>query len=286
MGGTHKLKTDHPGTAERSTSKSSMHSSKSQSKRHPFATNSRSLINPNETSVTRSTSNTIDNKSDVKSSKNKVGHPSSSKHKTSGGTRIKSKSKARSSSRRARGTSYALSTSKQKNRTRRTKSNTPKKRTTSNVRSPSKSVRHKGKSVNKSRTKSSVRSAKTKGKHPRTSMKNRTETCAVQFVPKFNPNSNKNQVPIYHLIRHAFGNMVREAICQLDKNKAGVSSQQIIDHILKHYSFPNNLSESAIRNRTLFTINSGLRAGTLITASPNKGVRIGRMRRIYPRLLC
>jgi hypothetical protein len=138
----------------------------------------------------------------------------------------------------------------------------------------------------KSRAKSSIRSAKTTGKTPRTSMKNRTETCVVQFVPKFNPSSNSNQVPIYHLIRRAFGNMVREAICQLDKDKSGVSSQQIFDHILKHYSFPNNLSENVIRNRTMFTINSGLRAGTLLTVSPNKGVRIGRMRRNYPRMLC
>lgn len=117
-------------------------------------------------------------------------------------------------------------------------------------------------------------------------MKNRTETCVVEFVPKFNPSSNKNQVPIYHLIRRAFGNMVREAICQLDQNKSGVNSQQIFDHILEHYSFPNNLSENVIRNRTMFTINSGLRAGTLLTVSPNKGVQIGRMRRNYPRKLC
>ncbi len=117
-------------------------------------------------------------------------------------------------------------------------------------------------------------------------MKNRTETCVVQFVPKFNASSTKNQVPIYHLIRRAFGNMVREAICQLDKEKSGVSSQQIIDHILKHYAFPTNLSENVIRNRTMFTINSGLRAGTLLTVSPNKSVQIGRMRRSYPRMLC
>ncbi len=145
----------------------------------------------------------------------------------------------------------------------------------------------------KSKAKSSTRSAKATGKHqtqrskhPHTGIKNHTETCAVQFVPKFNPSSNKNQVPIYHLIRHAFGNMVREAICQLDKDKSGVSSQQIIDHILKHYAFPNNISERVIRNRAMFTINSGLRAGTLLTVSPNKGVRIGRMRRTYPRMLC
>jgi hypothetical protein len=134
----------------------------------------------------------------------------------------------------------------------------------------------------KSRAKSSTRS----GKHPRTAMKDRTETCVVEFVPKFNPSSTKNQVPIYHIIRRAFGNMVREAICQLDKDKSGVSSQQIIDHILKHYAFPNNISENVIRNRTMFTINSGLRAGTLLTVSPNKDVRIGRMRRNYPRMLC
>lgn len=113
-----------------------------------------------------------------------------------------------------------------------------------------------------------------------------SETCAVQFVPKFNPSSSKNPVPIYHLIRHAFGNMVREAICQLDKDKSGVSSQRIISHILEHYSFPNSISESVIRNRAMFTINAGLRAGTLLTVSPNKGVRIGRMRRIHPRTLC
>ncbi|CAF3528599.1 unnamed protein product, partial [Adineta steineri] len=83
-----------------------------------------------------------------------------------------------------------------------------------------------------------------------------------------------------------FGNMVREAICQLDKDKSGISPQQIVDHILKHYTFPNNISEAVIRNRTMFTINSGLRAGTLLTVSPNKGVRIGRMRRTYPRILC
>ncbi|CAF0785066.1 unnamed protein product [Rotaria sp. Silwood1] len=143
-----------------------------------------------------------------------------------------------------------------------------------------------------SKTKSSTKSAKATGKHQtqqskhtRIPIKDRTETCAVQFVPKFNSSSTKNQVPIYHLIRHAFGNMVREAICQLDKEKSGVSSQQIIDHILKHYSFPQNISQSAIRNRTIFTINAGLRAGTLLTVSPNKGVRIGRMRRIYPRML-
>ena len=80
--------------------------------------------------------------------------------------------------------------------------------------------------------------------------------------------------------------MVREAICQLDKGKSGVSSEQIIDHILQHYTFPNNLSENVIRNRAMFTINSGLRAGTLLTVSPNKSVRIGRMRRAYPRMLC
>jgi hypothetical protein len=140
----------------------------------------------------------------------------------------------------------------------------------------------------KNKAKSSIRSEKRqtqRSKHPRTSMKNGTETCVVQFVPKFNASSTKNQVPIYHLIRRAFGNMVREAICQLDKDKSGVSSQQIIDHILQHYAFPNNLSENVIRNRTMFTINAGLRAGTLLTVSPNKGVRIGRMRRNYPRML-
>jgi hypothetical protein len=168
---------------------------------------------------------------------------------------------------------------------------------TSGVRSTSKSAANGAKSGSKTRdkskAKSSTRSAKATGKsqtkrskQPRTAMKNRTETCAVQFVPKFNPSSNKNQVPIYHIIRHAFGNMVREAICQLDKDKSGVSSQQIIDHILKHYAFPTNVSESAVRNRAMFTINSGLRAGTLLTVSPNKGVRIGRMRRHYPRMLC
>lgn len=137
----------------------------------------------------------------------------------------------------------------------------------------------------KTKSKSNTKSSKTTEKSKRIPIKDRTETCAVQFVPKFNENSMNNQVPIYHLIRHAFGNMVREAICQLDKEKSGVSSQQIIDHILKHYSFPNNISESAIRNRTVFTINAGLRAGTLLTVSPNKGVRIGRMRRLYPRML-
>ena len=80
--------------------------------------------------------------------------------------------------------------------------------------------------------------------------------------------------------------MVREAICQLDKEKSGVSSQNIADHILKHYAFPNNVSEGAVRNRVMFTINAGLRAGTLLTVNPSKGVRIGRMRRSYPRMLC
>lgn len=109
--------------------------------------------------------------------------------------------------------------------------------------------------------------------------------CLIKYVPKFNAKSTANQVPIYHLIRRAFGNMVREAICQLDTNKSGVSSEKIIEHILKHYNFPNNLSENVIRRRTMFTIDSGLRAGTLLTVSPNKGVRIGRMRRIHPRML-
>ena len=93
-------------------------------------------------------------------------------------------------------------------------------------------------------------------------------------------------MPVYHLIRHAYGNMVREAICQLDKEKSGVSTQQIIDHILKHYAFPTDASEGAIRNRAMFTINTGLRAGTLLSVGSNKGVRIGRMRRNYPRMLC
>ena len=138
-------------------------------------------------------------------------------------------------------------------------------------------------------SKSDTKSGKHSGKQPkppRVLMKDRTETCAVDFVPKFNPSSNKNQVPIYHLIRHAFGNMVREAICQLDKEKSGVSSQHIVDHILKHYAFPSNVSEGAVRNRIMFTINAGLRAGTLLTVNPSKGVRIGRMRRTYPRMLC
>jgi hypothetical protein len=138
-----------------------------------------------------------------------------------------------------------------------------------------------GKTGAKGKAKSST---KLTGKQSRAALKNATESCDVHFVPKFNSSSNKNPLPIYHLIRHAFGSMVREAICQLDKNKTGVSSQQIIDHILKHYAFPNDISESAIRNRTMFTINAGLRAGTLLTVSPNKGVRIGRARRNYPRI--
>ncbi|CAF3671648.1 unnamed protein product [Rotaria sp. Silwood1] len=142
----------------------------------------------------------------------------------------------------------------------------------------------------KSKSKSNTKSEKTTGNHQtkqsHKTNKDRTETCTVQFVPKFNPNSNTNQVPIYRLVRHAFGNMVREAICQLDKDKTGVSSQQIIDHIVKHYAFPNNVSESVVRNRAMFTINSGLRAGTLLTVNPNKGVRIGRMRHNYARMLC
>jgi hypothetical protein len=147
--------------------------------------------------------------------------------------------------------------------------------------------------VRSNRIPSHERSSKATGKHtskrtkqPRTLVKDRTETCAVQFVPKFNPNSNKNQMPVYHLIRHAFGNMVREALCQLDKDKSGVNAQQISDHILKHYEFPVGVSEGSIRNRAMFTINSGLRAGTLVSVNANKGVRIGRMRHNYPRLSC
>ena len=146
--------------------------------------------------------------------------------------------------------------------------------------------------IRKNKSKSHTKSAKAReirssqhSKYSHRTIKDRTETCAVRFVPKFNETSNKNQVPFYHLIRRAFGNMVREAICQLDKDKSGVSSQQIIDHILKHYAFPNDISKSAIRNRTIFTINAGLRAGTLLSVSPNKSIRIGRTRRIYPRML-
>ena len=134
-------------------------------------------------------------------------------------------------------------------------------------------------------TKGTEKHSTKRAKHPRILMKDRAETCAVQFVPKFNSGSNKNQVPVYHLIRHAFGNMVREAICQLDKDKSGVSIQQIVDHVLKHYAFPSDIAEGSIRNRVMFTINSGLRAGTLLSVSANKGVRIGRMRRNYPRML-
>ncbi|CAF1439744.1 unnamed protein product [Didymodactylos carnosus] len=79
--------------------------------------------------------------------------------------------------------------------------------------------------------------------------------------------------------------MVREAICQMDKDRNGISAQQIIDHILKHYKFSDNISENIIRNRALFTINAGLRSGTLLSVSP-KSIKIGRMRRNYPRLLC
>lgn len=157
--------------------------------------------------------------------------------------------------------------------------------TSSRARSPSKSSPTQTKTKGKSKTRSNKNKSR-RSKRPRTLINERTETCLVQFVPKFNPSSDNNQVPIYHLIRRAFGNMVREAICQLDGDKSGVNSQQIFDHILKHYSFPNDLSENVIRNRTMFTINSGLRAGTLHAISPNKGVRIGRMRRNYPRKLC
>ncbi|CAF2326552.1 unnamed protein product [Rotaria sp. Silwood2] len=253
-----------------------MRSNKSKSKQqHSSETASHTSLKVGDTSDVRSASNT------------------SGTHTKSGTI---SKSTAHSQSRPIGGASSIRSTAaskshKKTNRTPKAESGTKKKTVASSVRSASKSSPMSTKTDSK--TKSSTKSAKTTGKHqtqqskhPRIPIKDRTETCAVQFVPKFNSSSTKNQVPIYHLIRHAFGNMVREAICQLDKEKSGVSSQQIIDHILKHYSFPNNISQSAIRNRTIFTINAGLRAGTLLTVSPNKGVRIGRMRRIYPRMLC
>ncbi|CAF0762785.1 unnamed protein product [Rotaria sordida] len=285
---------------------SSMRSNKSKSKpQHPSKAASHSSVKVDGTSAVRSASNTSGKKTSVKSSTSKAGSKTdlgdsssiavtpTSAHTKSGTI---SKSTAHSQSRPAGGTSSIRSTvasksDKKTNGTQKAKSSTKKKTTTKSVRSPLKSspmsTKTDSKISVKNKTKSSTKTTgKHRSKHSRIPIKDYTETCAVQFVPKFNANSTKNQVPIYHLIRHAFGNMVREAICQLDKEKSGVSSQQIIDHILKHYSFPNNISQSAIRNRTIFTINAGLRAGTLLTVSPNKGVRIGRMRRIYPRMLC
>ncbi|CAF0728195.1 unnamed protein product [Rotaria sordida] len=284
----------------------SMRSNKSKSKpQHPSKAASHSSVKVDGTSAVRSASNTSGKKTSVKSSTSKAGSKTdlgdsssiavtpTSAHTKSGTI---SKSTAHSQSRPAGGTSSIRSTvasksDKKTNGTQKAKSSTKKKTTTKSVRSPLKSspmsTKTDSKISVKNKTKSSTKTTgKHRSKHSRIPIKDYTETCAVQFVPKFNANSTKNQVPIYHLIRHAFGNMVREAICQLDKEKSGVSSQQIIDHILKHYSFPNNISQSAIRNRTIFTINAGLRAGTLLTVSPNKGVRIGRMRRIYPRMLC
>ncbi|CAF0753215.1 unnamed protein product [Adineta ricciae] len=212
-------------------------------------------------------------------------------------SRTKSKPTGRSHSRLRRGASRVRSASKHK---RSTKSVTEKKvgkilkqrnqylslqRRTSTVRLSSKPAGYSSKHAGKTRSTATRGHIRSKSKHANTQRKTHTEICAVQFVPKFDPSSSKNHVPIYHLIRHAFGNMVREAICQLDKDKTGVSSQQILDHILKHYSFPNNISKSAIRNRTLFTINAGLRAGTLLSAGSNKNIRIGRMRRVYPHKL-
>ncbi|CAF4523084.1 unnamed protein product [Rotaria sp. Silwood1] len=277
-----------------------MRSNKSKNKQqHPSNTASHSSVKVDGTSAVRSASHISGKKTNVKSgSKTELGDSpftaaaSSDIHTKS---ETKSKSATHSQSQPVGGASSIRSTAvskshKKTNGTQKTKSGTKKKTIVSSVRSASKSSPMSVKTGSK--TKSSTKSAKATGKHQtqqskhtRIPIKDRTETCAVQFVPKFNSSSTKNQVPIYHLIRHAFGNMVREAICQLDKEKSGVSSQQIIDHILKHYSFPQNISQSAIRNRTIFTINAGLRAGTLLTVSPNKGVRIGRMRRIYPRML-
>ncbi|CAF3411284.1 unnamed protein product [Rotaria socialis] len=276
-----KSKSSKSGTTKRSTSKSSTRNKASKSKRHHTSkTASNSSLKLDGTSAIRSTSHT------------------SGMHTKSGTV---SKSKVHSQSQQAPGSHssvrsmVASKSHKATNKITKAKSSSTKKAATSTIHSTMKSTPIRSKSGTKTQlttmktdmTKSSTKSkGKSQSKHSRMPMKDSTETCAVQFVPKFNPNSNKNQVPIYHLIRHAFGNMVREAICQLDKEKSGVSSQQIIDHILKYYSFPNNVSESAIRNRTIFTINAGLRAGTLLTVSPNKGVRIGRMRRVYPHMLC
>ncbi|CAF1111650.1 unnamed protein product [Rotaria sp. Silwood1] len=216
---------------------------------------------------------------------------------TLSGMRSKSKFNGRSKSQRINDTSNIRSTPVSKSQKNKTGTNklksTTKTKIASTVLSPSKrsATANKTNVTNiKSKSKSNTKSEKTTGNHQtkksHKTNKDRTETCTVQFVPKFNPNSNTNQVPIYRLVRHAFGNMVREAICQLDKDKTGVSTQQIIDHIVKHYAFPNNVSESVVRNRAMFTINSGLRAGTLLTVNPNKGVRIGRMRHNYARMLC
>jgi len=159
------------------------------------------------------------------------------------------------------------------------KSSPKKKKTTATTTKASKSKSKKTPTTRSTRTKSTRRKTRAKS-----TKKSNVETCEQDFVPKFNPNSTTNQVPMYHLIRRAFGNMVRESICQLDKNNTGVSSQQIVDHILKHYSFPNDIPEGVIQNRTMFTINSGLRAGTLARTGANKGVRIGRRRRYRPHL--
>ncbi|CAF2581401.1 unnamed protein product [Rotaria sp. Silwood2] len=244
----------------------------------------------------------IGNKSETKNTPSKIS-PSTrltSSPKTTStqpGIRSKSKSNGHGKSRHIDGTSNIRSTAVSKSQKNKTETNklksATKKKIASTVRSASKrsTIANKTNATStKSKSKSNKRSEKTIDNHQtkqsHKTNKDHTETCAVQFVPKFNPNSNKNQVPIYHLVRHAFGNMVREAICQLDKDKTGVSSQQIIDHIIKHYTFPNNISESVVRNRAMFTINSGLRAGTLLTVSSNKGVRIGRMRHNYARMLC
>ncbi|CAM4933846.1 unnamed protein product [Rotaria socialis] len=306
-----KSKSSKSGTTKRSTSKSSTRNKASKSKRHHTSkTASNSSLKLDGTSAIRSTSHTSGKHTKVKSSTSEAGSKTdlegftsalispSSMHTKSGTV---SKSKVHSQSQQAPGSHssvrsmVASKSHKATNKITKAKSSSTKKAATSTIHSTMKSTPIRSKSGTKTQlttmktdmTKSSTKSkGKSQSKHSRMPMKDSTETCAVQFVPKFNPNSNKNQVPIYHLIRHAFGNMVREAICQLDKEKSGVSSQQIIDHILKYYSFPNNVSESAIRNRTIFTINAGLRAGTLLTVSPNKGVRIGRMRRVYPHMLC
>ncbi|CAF1237964.1 unnamed protein product [Rotaria sordida] len=227
---------------------------------------SKSSLLRNKSNVIQSSSDT-NNKSEMKNAASNTLLANSPKT-----TKTRSKSKSQ----------------KTKTRTNKLKSTT-KKKITSNVRSKSKrsTIANKTNITNtKNKSKSNTRSETHQTKQPHKTNKNPTETCTIQFVPKFNPNSNKNQVPIYHLVRHAFGNMVREAICQLDKDKIGVSSKQIIDHIIKHYTFPNNISENVVRNRAMFTINSGLRAGTLLTVSPNQGVRIGRMRHNYTRMLC
>ncbi|CAF1380078.1 unnamed protein product [Adineta ricciae] len=248
--GMHTSKTNQSEAEHQPTSKSSIHSHKSTRKHHP------------------------DGSSLVRSASHTAGAHAKS--------RTKSKPTGRSHSRLRRGASRVRSASKHK---RSTKSVTEKKRRTSTVRLSSKPAGYSSKHAGKTRSTATRGHIRSKSKHANTQRKTHTEICAVQFVPKFDPSSSKNHVPIYHLIRHAFGNMVREAICQLDKDKTGVSSQQILDHILKHYSFPNNISKSAIRNRTLFTINAGLRAGTLLSAGSNKNIRIGRMRRVYPHKL-